>query len=261
VLVHHSNVTTWGSGIEQIMDGFYKLTIRPMLVAIEQAVRRKVLTPRQRSYMVAEFALDALLRGSPAQRAELYSKNVQNGIMTRNECRQLENLPPMSGADDLTAQSNLIPLSKLGEATTAPEAVADDSMKWEMLRMETKHAAEIAQLKEQKKPEPAPININVTTPDVTAEVHAGDAHFHAAPTTVNAEITTPETTVNVAAPNVKVENVVEPTPVTLEATIKNEIPAVTETRIVGLPARVTTSSVKRDSDGNIVTTTQTERDV
>jgi HK97 family phage portal protein len=126
VLVHHSNVTTWGSGIEQIMDGFYKLTIRPMLVAIEQAVRRKVLTPRQRAYMVAEFALDALLRGSPAQRAELYSKNVQNGIMTRNECRQLENLPPMSGADELTAQSNLLPLSMLGQQTGGANASTQD---------------------------------------------------------------------------------------------------------------------------------------
>lgn len=116
VLVHHSNVTTWGSGIEQIVDGFYKLTIRPLLVSIEQATRKRVMTSRQRANMSAEFALDALLRGSPTQRAELYAKNVQNGIMTRNECRQLENLPPVEGAGDLTAQSNLLPLNMLGKA-------------------------------------------------------------------------------------------------------------------------------------------------
>lgn len=119
VLVHHSNVTTWGSGIEQIVDGFYKLTIRPMLVSIEQATRKRVMTSRQRQTMSAEFALDALLRGSPTQRAELYAKNVQNGIMSRNECRQLENLPPVKGADDLTAQSNLLPLQMLGTATAS----------------------------------------------------------------------------------------------------------------------------------------------
>ena len=127
VLVHHSNVTTWGSGIEQIVDGFYKLTIRPMLVAIEQAVRRKVMSPRQRSGMTCEFALDALLRGSPAQRAQLYSTLTQNGVMTRNEARQLENLPPKDGADELTAQSNLLPLSKLGQATTVPAAGKEQS--------------------------------------------------------------------------------------------------------------------------------------
>lgn len=119
VLVHHSNVTTWGSGIEQIVDGFYKLTIRPMLVSIEQATRKRVMTARQRANMSAEFALDALLRGSPTQRAELYAKNVQNGIMTRNECRQLENLPPVDGANDLTAQSNLLPLNKLGQTVSS----------------------------------------------------------------------------------------------------------------------------------------------
>lgn len=119
VMVHHSNVSTWGSGIEQIVDGFYKLTIRPMLVNIEQATRKRVLTAKQRSNMSAEFALDALLRGSPTQRADLYSKNVQNGIMTRNECRQLENLPPVTGADSLTAQSNLLPLPMLGTVTAS----------------------------------------------------------------------------------------------------------------------------------------------
>lgn len=118
VMIHHSNVTAWGSGIEQIVDGFYKLTIRPMLVSIEQAVRKRVMTPGQRATMAAEFALDALLRGSPTQRAELYAKNVQNGIMTRNECRQLENLPSVPGADALTAQANLLPLEKLGQAPT-----------------------------------------------------------------------------------------------------------------------------------------------
>jgi HK97 family phage portal protein len=119
VLVHHSNVTTWGSGIEQIVDGFYKLTIRPMLVNIEQATRKRVMTASQRSNMSIEFALDALLRGNPTQRAELYAKNVQNGVMTRNECRQLENLPPMQDANQLTAQSNLLPLKNLGQVTAS----------------------------------------------------------------------------------------------------------------------------------------------
>lgn len=120
VLVHHSNVTTWGSGIDSILDGWYKLSVRPLLVCIEQAVRKQVMTPSQRVRMAAEFGFDALLRGNAKDRAELYSKHVQNGLMTRNEVRQLENLPPMEGADALTAQTNLVPLDKMG--TTAPGA-------------------------------------------------------------------------------------------------------------------------------------------
>lgn len=133
VLVHHSNVTTWGSGIEQIIDGFHKFTVRPMLVNIEQAVRKRVMTPAQRARMSVEFSIEALLRGNAKDRAELHAKNVQNGLMTRNEVRQLENLPPDTSpiANMLTAQTNLVPIDMLGAAkptggndATAQEPVA-----------------------------------------------------------------------------------------------------------------------------------------
>ena len=117
VLVHHSNVTTWGSGIEQIIDGFHKFTIRPLLVGIEQAIRKQVMTPEQRAVLHVEYNHDALLRGNARDRAELYSIMVQNGVMTRNEARRLENLPAVDGGDELTAQVNLAPLAALGATT------------------------------------------------------------------------------------------------------------------------------------------------
>jgi HK97 family phage portal protein len=125
VLIHHSNVTTWGSGVEQIIDGFHKFTIRPMLVSIEQAVRKRVMTPKQRANMTAEFSLDALLRGNAKDRAEIAAKKVQNGLATRNEMRQLENEKPLPGGDILTAQTNLVPLDMLGKVPAAAGASAD----------------------------------------------------------------------------------------------------------------------------------------
>lgn len=115
VLVGHSNVTAWGTGIDSLMEGFYKLTIRPALVNIEQAMRKRVLTARQRSLFTAEFSFDGLLRSSLKDRMEIYSKAVQNGLKTRNECRQLENDPPLVGGDALTAQVNLVPVEMLGK--------------------------------------------------------------------------------------------------------------------------------------------------
>lgn len=115
VLAHHSNVTTWGTGVEQIIDGFAKFAVRPMLINIEQAVRKRVMTPGQRARLSVEFNLDALLRASLKDRMEIYAKAVQNGLKTRNECRQLENDPPINGAGDLTAQTNLVPLRLLGQ--------------------------------------------------------------------------------------------------------------------------------------------------
>lgn len=114
VLLNHSNVTTWGSGVEQLLEGFYKLTVRPMLVRIEQSVTRRVLTPNERAQMTVEFNFEALLRASAKDRFTLYSQGTQNGIITRNEARQLENLPPMPGGDELTAQTNLAPVTMLG---------------------------------------------------------------------------------------------------------------------------------------------------
>jgi HK97 family phage portal protein len=116
VLVYHSNQTAWGSGIEQIIEGFHKFTIGPLAVMINQAVRKRVMTPVQRSRMSCELSLDALLRGSPKARFELYQSAKQNGIMTSDECRGLENLPAMGGnAAVLTVQSSLVPLNLLGK--------------------------------------------------------------------------------------------------------------------------------------------------
>jgi HK97 family phage portal protein len=127
VMVYHSNVTTWGSGVEQIVDGFYKTALNPILVNIQQAVRKRVMTPRQRVTLVAELEPDALLRANPKDRAELYAQLVQNGIATRAECRQLENLPPIPGSDKLTAQSNLVPLDMMGKTPPgAGNAAAKD---------------------------------------------------------------------------------------------------------------------------------------
>lgn len=130
VLVGHSTVTAWGTGIEQIIDGFYKLTVRPEIVKIEQAVRARVLTPQQRSKFVVEYSFDALLRANAPARFELYAKAVQNGLKTRNECRQLENDPPIDGANELTAQSNLVPLAMLGKVknTGATQNVPEDTV-------------------------------------------------------------------------------------------------------------------------------------
>ena len=95
------------------------LSIGPLMVNIAQAVVRCVLSPRQRATMTVEFSLDALLRASPTARADIYAKQVQNGLKTRAEVRQLEGDPFIPGTDVLTAQSNLVPLHMLGRIKPA----------------------------------------------------------------------------------------------------------------------------------------------
>jgi HK97 family phage portal protein len=119
VLVHHSNVTAWGTGIFEIKDGFYTLALAPLCKNIEQAVRKRVMTARQRATMTAEFSMDAMMRASIKDRYEIYAKAVQNGLKTRGECRQLENDSPIAGDDVLTAQSNLVPIEMLGKVAAS----------------------------------------------------------------------------------------------------------------------------------------------
>lgn len=114
--------TTWGTGIDSLIQGFYKFRLRPMLESLEQAIERRILTPAQRRRYTVEFSLDAILRGSLKERLEIGAQAVQNGLMTRNEWRQYENMPPMEGADELTAQVNLAPVATLGQSAAPDQA-------------------------------------------------------------------------------------------------------------------------------------------
>lgn len=129
VLINDTGETTaLGSSVAQIIDGFHRLKLRPQLGRIEQALEKRVLTSAQRAKgVMVEFNLDALLRASLKDRMEIYAKGAQNGIYTRNESRKKENLPPIEGGDILTAQSNLLPLDKLGtQNMTERRAVPPD---------------------------------------------------------------------------------------------------------------------------------------
>lgn len=113
VLVGSTATTTWGSGIQQIVEGFHKFTIGPLCKQLEQALSRRLVDVTDMDTTI-EFKLDGFLRTTPEARASFYSTMAQNGAMTRNEIRRLENLPPVEGGDALTAQSNLVPIEKLG---------------------------------------------------------------------------------------------------------------------------------------------------
>jgi HK97 family phage portal protein len=116
ILIGHSmeGQTMWGSGIEQIMLGWQKLGLAPVLRTIEQEIWRQLLTTEEQGQGVfAEYNLEALLRGDSTARAAFYSSMASNAILTRDEIRAKENLPPMPGGDVLTVQSAMINLAQL----------------------------------------------------------------------------------------------------------------------------------------------------
>lgn len=122
ILIGHAadGQTMWGSGVEQINLAWLTLYLGPELQRIEQAIEKQLLSPADRQRYYVEFNVDALLRADSKSRAELMSKQVQNGIKTRNQMRALDNDPPLPGGDMLTVQSNLVPLDQLGKAAPRP---------------------------------------------------------------------------------------------------------------------------------------------
>lgn len=113
----HSKDTSWGSGIEQQNIGFLTYTLRPYLTRWETAIGSALLSRTDRKKYFVEHTVEGLLRADSAARASFYSQMAQNGIMTRNEIRKKENLPPVDGGDELTVQVNLTPVQDLPSAT------------------------------------------------------------------------------------------------------------------------------------------------
>lgn len=116
---HMEKTTAWGTGLEQMLLWFLAFCLRPHLKRIEQAISKALLTLNEQGSgaggLYAEFNVEGLLRADSAGRAALYKSLVDTGVRTRNEIRELDNLPPLEGGDDLTVMSNMLPLKLLGE--------------------------------------------------------------------------------------------------------------------------------------------------
>lgn len=122
---HTDKSTSWGTGIEQQMIGFLVFTLGPWIKRIEQSIAKDLLTPSERLRYYAKFTVEGLLRADSAARAAFYSVMVNNGILTRDEVRELEDRPPMGGnASVLTVQTALAPLDNLGSNTVDQQARA-----------------------------------------------------------------------------------------------------------------------------------------
>lgn len=128
-LIGGADSASWGNGIEQITAGFEKYTVRPLVCSIEQTITKSLMTSAERREFAVEFSMTNLLRSSFTERYGVYASAVQNGLMTRNEVRSMENLEPVEGADELTAQTSLAPLSSLGQVANNGEPDSGRVMK------------------------------------------------------------------------------------------------------------------------------------
>ena len=101
------------SNTEQQDLHFVKHTLRPWVEQIEGEINLK-LFGRGRRNQVARFDLSRIQRGDAKARAEANRANITAGVMTPNEARDREDLPPIDGGDVLMMQGAMAPIDSLG---------------------------------------------------------------------------------------------------------------------------------------------------
>ena len=107
------------SNIEQQSLEFVKYTLEPWLVRWEQAMQRSLIPQDDKSKYFIKFNVDGLLRGDYQSRMQGYATARQNGWMSANDVRELENLdriPAEDGGDLYLINGNMMPLSMSGAA-------------------------------------------------------------------------------------------------------------------------------------------------
>jgi HK97 family phage portal protein len=88
-----------------------KHTIKRHVEQFEQELNLKLFGRGNRK-MFVEMNMDGLLRGDFKTRMEGYAAAVQNGGMTPNETRQMENRPALPGGDQLMIQGATVPIGQ-----------------------------------------------------------------------------------------------------------------------------------------------------
>lgn len=121
-----SGSTAWGSGISQIVEGFYKFTLRPNIERIESSIKAWLMTREESRRYEIEFDFSSLLRPSYAERVEAAVKAVQGGLLAPNEFRKDEGQEPQEGGDNLFMQQQMTPI-KLLEGMAANQVGVDSN--------------------------------------------------------------------------------------------------------------------------------------
>ena len=105
------------SNIEQQSLEFVKYTLDPWVSRWEQSMARSLLTQEEKKQYFVKFNVDGLLRGDYQSRMNGYAVGRQNGWMSANDIRELENLdriPEELGGDLYLINGNMTKLSDAG---------------------------------------------------------------------------------------------------------------------------------------------------
>ncbi|WP_339408034.1 phage portal protein [Pseudomonas helleri] len=108
------------NNIEHMGMSFVNYSLVPLMTRIEHRIQVGLLSEKDRLTHYAKFNAGALMRGDLKGRYESYGKGIQWGILSPNDCRELEDENPREGGDIYLTPMNM---------TTKPEASDADKTK------------------------------------------------------------------------------------------------------------------------------------
>lgn len=93
--------------LENIFVLFNEFALRPMATQFQEAINS--LLDEDKYYF--EFDYNGVMKVSLQQRIEAYTKQINNGLLSPNEARAKENLPPVEAGENHFMPVNLMPLN------------------------------------------------------------------------------------------------------------------------------------------------------
>lgn len=105
------------NNIEHMGMSFVNYSLVPYLTRIEHRIQVGLLAENQQTTHYAKFNAGALMRGDLKGRYESYAKGINWGILSPNDCRELEDMNPREGGDVYLTPLNM---------TSNPEGAVDD---------------------------------------------------------------------------------------------------------------------------------------
>ena len=135
------------SNIEQQSLEFVKYTLDPWVIRWEQSIQRSHLSRDEKAVYFVKFNLEGLLRGDYQSRMNGYAIGRQNGWMSANDIRELENLdriPAEDGGDLYLINGNMLPLKNAGAfADTPTDDGKEEKTDEEILELEEPNGDEL----------------------------------------------------------------------------------------------------------------------
>ena len=92
---------------EQFFLSYVKFSLGPWCQRIEQSIHRDLLAPSEAANYFVKHDLDSLTRADLQTRYAAHAAGITAGFLTRNEARQMENLPTLPGLDEPLSPLNM----------------------------------------------------------------------------------------------------------------------------------------------------------